>query len=85
MAEQKLSKTYEGAKAPQTYNRLPTDTTVLGDFLNANDHYANHVNQSGLHTPAERGSDATGRRLRTPGAHEQFASSEFVGGLSTIT
>ena len=63
---------------------LPTDTTVLGDFLNANDHYANNVNQFGLHTPDACRSYAAGMLLRTPGAHEQFKSSEFLGGLATI-
>ena len=63
---------------------LPTDTTVLGDFLNANDHYANHVNQFGLHTPDTCGSYAAGMLLRAPGTHEQFASGMFLGGLSTI-
>ena len=72
MAEQKLSKTCEGAKAPQTYNMLPTDTTILGDFLNANDHYANYINQFGLHTPDACRNYAAGMFLRTPGAHEQF-------------
>ena len=84
MAEQNLSKTCAGAKAPQTHNMLPTDTTILGDFLNANDHYANHVNQFGLHTPDACRHYAAGMLLRTPGAHEQFSSSKFVCGLSTI-
>ena len=56
---------------------LPTDTTVLGDFLNANDHYANNVNQFGLHMPDACRSYAAGMLLRTPGAHEQFVSSMF--------
>ena len=63
---------------------LPTDTTVLGDFLNANNHYANHVNQFGLYTPDACRSYAAGMLLRTSGAHEQFLSSMFLGGLSTI-
>ena len=71
-------------KAPQTYNMLPTDTTILGNFLNANDHYANHVNQFGLHTPYACQNYAAGMLLRMPGAREQFPSSEFLGGLSTI-
>ena len=51
---------------------LPTDTTVLGDFLDANRHYASNVNQFGLHTPAACRSYAAGMLLRTPGAHEQL-------------
>ena len=83
-SQHRLSKQNEGAKAPQTYNMLPTDITVLGDFFNANDHYENHVNQFGLHKPDACGHYAAGMLIRTSGAHEQFSSSEFVGGLSTI-
>ena len=53
---------------------LPTDKTVLGDFLNANDHYANHVNQFELHTPDACRRYADGMLLGTPGAREQFSS-----------
>ena len=79
------SKQNEGANtlAPQTY-MLPTDTTVVGDVLNANDHYANHLNQFELHTPDTYRSYAAGMLLRTPGTHEHFASSMFLGELSTI-
>ena len=70
MRERKLPQTYEGAKSPQTYKTLPTDTTVLGDFLNANDHYANIVNQFRIHTPDACRSYVAGILLRTPGAHE---------------
>ena len=63
---------------------LPTDTTVLGDFLDANRHYTNNVNQFGLHTLDACRSYAAVMLLRTPGAHEQFKSSEFLGGLATI-
>ena len=83
MGESGEGQNTENPPAPQTY-MLPTDTTVLGDFLNANDHYANHVNQFGLHTPDTCGSYAAGMLLRTPGTHEQFASRMFLGGLSTI-
>ena len=49
---------------------LPTDTTVLGDLFNANDHYVNRVNQFGLRTPDACPSYEAGMLLRTPGAHE---------------
>ena len=57
---------------------LPTDTTVLGGFLDANDHYANNVNQFALHTPDACRSYAAGMLLRMPGVHEQFTSSEYL-------
>ena len=56
---------------------LPTDTTVLGDFLDANNHYANNVNQFELHTPDACRNYAAGMLLHTPGAHEEFTSSEI--------
>ena len=69
-----IGKIGEGQKtkkqpAPQTY-MLPTDTTVLGDVLDANNHYANNFNQFGLHTPDACRHYAAVMLLRTPGAHE---------------
>ena len=63
---------------------IPTDTTVLGDFLDANYHYAHNVNQFALHTPGACRSYAACMLLRTPGSHGKFSSSEFLGGLATI-
>ena len=51
---------------------LPSDTTVLGGFLDANRYYAYNVNQFGLHTPDACCSYVAGMLLRTPGAHEQI-------------
>ena len=49
---------------------LPTDTSVLGEFLSANDHYSTHVNQFGLHTPDGCCTYAVSMFLHTPDAHE---------------
>ena len=54
---------------------------AIGDFLDANDHYANHVNQFGLHTPDACRSYTDGVLLRTTGAHEYIGSGMT---LSTI-
>ena len=63
---------------------LPSDTIVLGGFLDSNRHYADNVNPFGLHTPDACRSYAADMLLRTPGAHEEFTSSELLGGLATI-